>query len=115
MNLKLDQIKNWPELAREAKWSASALAVKCGVSGETVRQHFRKKFGKSPKPWLAAQRQHEAIEILRNATSIKETAECLGYKQPSNFSRQFKGIFGFCPSQQGPAPAGSTNTTCGND
>jgi transcriptional regulator GlxA family with amidase domain len=74
MNRKLQQIQNWPERAREAKWSASALAQKCGVSGETLRQHFLKKFNEPPKAWLAAQRNHMAIEILGRASSMKETA-----------------------------------------
>lgn len=97
-NSRLKHIQNWPERAREAKWSASALAKQCGVSGETLRQYFLKLIGKTPGVWLAEQRQHLALELLRDGSSIKETAASLGYKQQTNFTRKFKEHWGTCPS-----------------
>lgn len=103
MNFRLEQIRNWPELARQANWSSAALSKLCGVSRETLRQHFLRHFGKSPGAWLAEQRQHEAIALLRDGSSIKETSTCLGYKQQTNFTRKFKEYWGTCPSQPPPA------------
>jgi transcriptional regulator GlxA family with amidase domain len=97
---RLKHIQNWPELAREAKWSASKLAKQCGVSVRTIHRYFLKYVGKNTKTWLAEQRQHYALELLRDGTSIKETASCLGYKQQTNFSRQYKSQMGACPSLQ---------------
>lgn len=102
MNSKLKHIQNWPELACEAKWSAAALAKKCGVSVRTLHRHFLKQMGKNTKAWLAGQRQRKGNELLRNGSSIKETASCLGYKQPTNFARQYKDHWGICPSLQSP-------------
>jgi AraC-like DNA-binding protein len=102
MNTRLHHIQNWPEFAREANWSVAALAKKCGVSVRTLHRHFLKQMGKNTKSWLAEQRQHQAIELLHEGSSIKETAACLGYKQPTNFTRKYKNHWGICPSQQSP-------------
>lgn len=95
---RLKHIQNWPELARKVKWSAAALAKHCGVSGDTLRRHFIKHMGEKPKIWLAEQRQQHAVELLRNGSSIKEAAACVGYKQQTNFTRKFKEYWGACPS-----------------
>jgi AraC-like DNA-binding protein len=107
MNTKLNHIQNWHELARETKWSASALAKKCGVSVRTLHRYFLQHMGKNPKDWLAEQRQHNALKLLCNGSSIKETAACLGYKQPNNFTRHYKSRTGISPSRQSLA-----NLTC---
>ena len=67
-----------------------------------MNRKTRKQMGKNPKTWLAEQRQHHALELLCDGSSIKETAACLGYKQPTNFSRKYKNHYGICPSQQPP-------------
>lgn len=102
MHTRLNHIQNWPELAREAKWSVSALARLCGVSVRTLHRHFLKHMGKNTKTWLAEQRQRHALELLRDGSSVKETASCLGYKQPTNFTRKYKVHWGICPSLQPP-------------
>jgi len=104
MSYKLEQIKNWPELAIQAKWSVASLAKLCGVSGDTLCRHFRKHMGKTTIAWMAEQRQHQAITLIHDGTSIKETASCLGYKQQTNFTRKFKEYWGVCPSLQALEP-----------
>jgi AraC family chitin signaling transcriptional activator len=100
MNTRLHHIQNWPKLAQQANWSVAALAKKCGVSVRTLHRHFLKQMGKNTKVWLAEQRQRHAYELLRDGSSIKETAYYLGYKQPTNFTRKYKHHWGFCPSLQ---------------
>jgi transcriptional regulator GlxA family with amidase domain len=92
MNSKLNHIQNWAEAAEQTKWSVSALAEKCGVSVRTLERHFLCHIGQSPKAWLAEQRLHQAMELLREGSSVKETASTLGYKHANNFSRKFPGI-----------------------
>jgi|SRR5271154_5180922 len=99
MNSKLNQIQNWSELAKEALWSASILSKTCRVSVRTLERFFLKRTGKSPKAWLAEERQSRAIELLRDGRSIKETAVSLGYRHPTNFSRQFAKHWGTCPTR----------------
>jgi len=112
---RLKDIQNWPELARQAKWSAAALAKKCGVSVRTLHRHFLKNMGKNTKTWLAEQRQHNALELLCDGSSIKETAACLGYKQQTNFTRQYKCKTGACPSLQPPPLAPGRSQLSAND
>jgi AraC-like DNA-binding protein len=97
MNTKLSHIQNWPELARQAKWSVSKLAAHCGVSKRTLRRYFLKTMCQNPKAWLAGQRQKQAIELLRDGSSVKETSSQLGYQNPETFSREFKKLCGKCP------------------
>ena len=98
MNTKLNHIQNWPELAQQAKWRVNALAKLCDVSALSLRRYFLKHRGKNIKKWLMEQRQHKALELLHNGSSIKETAASLGYDYQTNFTRQYKCQMGKCPS-----------------
>jgi AraC-like DNA-binding protein len=100
MNKRLHQIQDWPGLAQQAKWSANTLAEMCGVSERTLRRFFLKWKGNNLKRWLAEQRQMQAVRLLNKGCSIKEAAFHLAYKQPNNFSRQYKNQTGICPSIQ---------------
>jgi AraC-like DNA-binding protein len=100
MNTRLQHIQNWLDLAQQAKWSAAALAKKCGVSVRTLERYFLKNKGTTPIVWLAEQRQKQAWKLLRDGSSVKETAAHLGYKQPGNFSRKFRKHWGCCPAVQ---------------
>src|SRR5947208_3017609 len=98
MNNRLRYIHNWKELAAKADWSASMLANGCGVSLRTLQRYFGKEMGKSPKVWLAEQRQYQAMELLRKGHSVKELADRLGYEHPTHFSRDFKRYWGCTPT-----------------
>jgi len=113
-NSRLKHIQNWPERARQVNWSAAALAKLCGVSVRTLHRHFLKELGRSTKIWLAEQRQLNALELLCDGSSIKETAACLGYKQQTNFTRKYKSETGICPSLQ-PPMAPKTTRLSAND
>ena len=100
MNTRLHHIQNWPELAREANWSAAALAKECRVSVRTLERYFLKHFGDNPKAWLSEQQQRLAIQLMQNGSTIKETATLLGYKHATHFSRSFKNHWGHCPTMK---------------
>jgi hypothetical protein len=40
-----------------------------------------------------------SVELLREGSSIKETASSLGYKHSTNFTREYKHYWGNIPSQ----------------
>jgi AraC-like DNA-binding protein len=101
MNGRLQWIEKWEELARQANWSAAALAEKCDVSLRTLERYFIEKTGKCPQTWLCEQRQQQAIELLRRGCKVKETAEFLGYKHATHFSREFKKHWGHAPTEKG--------------
>jgi transcriptional regulator GlxA family with amidase domain len=96
--MRINGVQNWLELARAAKWSAATLAKHCGVSVRTLERHFLKEMGRHPKAWLAEQRQLRAFELLRDGSSIKETAALLAYKHSTHLSRDYKEYWGCCPT-----------------
>lgn len=97
MNTKLNYIQDWLPLAKQAKWSVARLAKLNGITERTLRRHFIKRTGKTPKDWLAEQRQKLAISLLLNGTSVKETASAICYQHAQSFSRAFKRRSGRCP------------------
>jgi AraC-like DNA-binding protein len=101
MNGRLQWIKKWEELARQANWSAATLAKKCGVSLRTLERYFLKAMGKHPQTWLCEQRQRQAIELLRDGCNVTKTATLLGYKHATHFSREFKKYWGHVPTENG--------------
>jgi len=98
VNSRLKYIQNWPVLAEEASWSASELATRCGVSLRTLERFFLKTIGKAPKVWLTESRLQKAEGLLRNGSTIKETASQLAYKHAHHFSREFKQYWGYGPA-----------------
>jgi AraC-like DNA-binding protein len=100
MNNRLQNIQNWPELARQANWCAGTLAKQHGVSLRTLERYFLKEMGKSPKAWLVEQRQQQASKLLQDGSSVKETAQCLNYKHPNHLTNAFKKHWGYCPTNK---------------
>ena len=102
MNAKLNQIQDWLRVARRAGWSVKDMASYCRVSKRSLERHFIKKMGLTPKEWLKGCRQRQAVELLRDGSSIKETAAELGYKHSTHLARDFKNHWGCCPTQFNP-------------
>jgi transcriptional regulator GlxA family with amidase domain len=99
MNTKLKHVRDWPALAGEANWSVRELAVLCDVSIRTLETHFENNMGTTPKAWLCEQRLQKALRILREGFTVKETASELGFMHASQFSREFKRMTGYPPSE----------------
>jgi AraC-like DNA-binding protein len=99
MHTQLHQITNWPELAEAASWRANKVAKACKVSVRTLERFFIKKFEKTPKTWMAEQRQIQAAKRLKEGLWSKEVAMATDYKTQSQFSREFKAYWGNCPSE----------------
>jgi transcriptional regulator GlxA family with amidase domain len=99
VNTRLNHVQDWVALGRQCNWSVRTLAKSCDVSVRTLERHFLKNMGTNPKLWLAAQRQKQAMELLRDGSSVKATASQLGYRYANHFSREFKGYWGYCPQR----------------
>lgn len=98
MNTTLNHVQDWKLLAQQANWSVKAMAELCGVSESTLRRYFIQTLGKTTKKWISDQRQKQAIELLKDGSSIKETAMQLGFQHPNNFTREFRKQWGRHPS-----------------
>jgi AraC-like DNA-binding protein len=90
---------SWPERAQEAKYSVKALAKACGVSVRVLEMFFCAAKREPPRCWLKGLRMERAIELFRDGCNVNQTAECLGYRDRSHFSREFKKHFGLAPKR----------------
>lgn len=70
-----------------------------GMTRGHLRELFEASYDKSPEEYLAAVRLARAEELLRNGTSITETAMTVGFSSPSAFTTFWKAQTGMTPSQ----------------
>jgi AraC-like DNA-binding protein len=110
LNSRLQHIQGWPQLAHQAGYSVAAMAKACGASVRTLERFFLPAFGGTPRRWLKRLRMQRALELLRDGSTIKETSGCLGYEDPSHFSREFKKCYGFPPNKNANPPARTAAT-----
>ena len=97
MKSKLYHIKNWQELAKEARWSRKACALLCGTCVRTLQRKFLKTSGKSPKDWLRDERMKHARELTEKGCPTAYAAKALGYANAGNFIRAFHKYWGASP------------------
>ena len=96
---RLRRIKNWPELARVARYQVKSLAEICDTSPRQLQRFLLEATGLRAHDWMNRLRQSEALVLLRKLGSVKATAFQLGYKQPSHFSVQFRNFYGMSPRE----------------
>lgn len=101
MSTQLLQIteEEWHTRARAARYRVRPLAMLCGVSVRTLERHIKLAQEKSPHAWLNNLRMTEARVLMLDGNSVKESAALLGYKDVSQFSKDFKHYYGTIPSQ----------------
>jgi len=75
------------------------LSSKFNYSNSYLSKIFKDKYNLTPKQYAKQLILKEAIFLLNKGTSVYETAERLEFSSPENFSRFFKGYYGFSPSQ----------------
>ncbi len=86
MHIRFDAALDVARLARDVGMSASALHL-----------HFKSITGTSPVQYLKLLRLHKARQLMvQSSLSAAVAAERVGYGSPSQFSREFKRLFG-CP------------------
>lgn len=86
------------------------LTEEFGVSGTTLKKHFREDHGMSLYAWFKAQRMQAAAKALRSSRdSILKIAGDYGYENASKFSAAFRDVFGVSPREyrKTPSPAKS--------
>lgn len=77
------------------------LAGAAGMSIPAFHRNFRKVLGVSPGRYMQTIRLHKARSlIVHEDLSISEAAARVGYASPSQFSREFRCLFGLSPSEE---------------
>ncbi|MBR2376425.1 MAG: helix-turn-helix domain-containing protein [Clostridia bacterium] len=69
------------------------------ISRSTLQRHFNKYFNMGVKEYIIKQRLNVALNLLSNGKyTIKEIAFASGFNDEKYFSRAFKKVYGFSPS-----------------
>ena len=75
------------------------LASRCGMSVSSFHQHFKEITQLSPLQYQKSLRLMEARRLIKvNEIQISQIAMQVGYESPSQFSREYKRLFGISPS-----------------
>lgn len=76
----------------------NALAKEAGMSLATFHSHFKTITETSPMQYLKSTRLHQArLLMLRNNLTASAASARVGYESVSQFSREFKRLFGLTP------------------
>jgi transcriptional regulator GlxA family with amidase domain len=98
MSSRLSIIRNWPEQAQSSGYCVKTMAGQRRVSIRQLERFFCKEFKQRPHEWMRGLRLGRAVELLRDGSSVKETAEKLGYCGTAHLSNNFKKNFGISPT-----------------
>lgn len=80
--------------------TVDSLARELDVSPRRLRQLFLSALGVPPKTYICAQRLAKARTLLETSSlRIKEIMGVIGFNDPSDFSKQYKALFGAAPSE----------------
>lgn len=79
------------------------LASQANMSVSSLHHHFKAVTNSSPLQYIKAMRLHQAHQLVTlEAQSVSEAAFKVGYQSLSQFSREYKRLFGQAPSQAMP-------------
>ena len=79
--------------------SLDNLALRCGMSSESLIRLFRRECGITPYQYILQQRYNCAAGLLKNSDlPIESICDSVGIKDRFHFSRQFKKLFGMPPA-----------------
>lgn len=77
------------------------LAREAGMSAPSLHSHFRAVTGASPMQYLKSTRLHQArLLMVRQDLTAEAASLAVGYGSASQFSREFKRLFGLTPAAE---------------
>ncbi len=95
---KLNRARDFAEHNYKRELTIDQIASEIGMSVSSLKNGFKKQFGKGILKWMEDKRMTEAQELLdRKEMRIKEIANALGYVRSSSFSTAFKKRNGMSP------------------
>jgi AraC-like DNA-binding protein len=95
----MEELQLLEALAPACGFDGKKLASLCNVSQRHLQRVFSERFARTPQAWLNECRLHLAWQMLQTASSVKEVAYSLGFRRASQFSRDFRRLFGVTPSE----------------
>lgn len=79
----------------------SQLASEAGMSVPTFHSHFKAMTQTSPMQYVKSTRLHQArLLMVRQGMTAEAVSHAVGYASPSQFSREFKRLFGLTPAAE---------------
>jgi AraC-like DNA-binding protein len=79
----------------------SQLAREAGMSVPTFHSHFKSITHTSPMQYVKSTRLHQArLLMVRQGLTAEAACHAVGYASPSQFSREFKRLFGLTPAAE---------------
>ena len=75
------------------------LARQAGMSTSALHHHFKQATALSPMQYVKKIRLHQARALLLSGRAAAEAAFEVGYNSPSQFSREFRRLFGVSPKE----------------
>lgn len=79
--------------------SIDDLAARAGMSRAAFHRKFKQTTTMSPIQFVKAMRLNNAAMMIAGGVSVSEAANGVGYVSPSQFSREFKRMYGASPRQ----------------
>lgn len=79
----------------------TSLAREASMSVSTFHASFKAVTSKSPLHYVQTIRLHKAQALIAGGVAVSEAARQVGYESPSQFSREFKRLFGGTPKEIG--------------
>jgi len=97
VNSRLDRVRDWRDLAREAKYQVRGLAKICGVSERQLRRYVFEHLKKRSKRWLDELRAEAAKRDFERGDLVKAASNDVQFNHASNFTRFAKRVLGETP------------------
>ena len=100
---RIAQATDWIKSHLNEPIMVESLASRCGMSVSGFHQHFKEITQLSPLQYQKSLRLMEAkrlIKIQGQGAQMSQIAMQVGYESPSQFSREYKRLFGVSPSSE---------------
>jgi AraC-like DNA-binding protein len=96
---RIGHLTRWMHEHLDTPVDVARLAARAAMSTATFHRHFKAATGTSPINYHKQLRLHEARRLIAiDDDSVSRIAAAVGYASPSQFSRDYKRVFGTSPA-----------------
>lgn len=99
MGSRLDTVTDWPGFAKEHGYRLGTMAHALGVSDRWLRVHLKRRFGATPRQWLAHWRFGQIQRLAGAGAAGDAIAQKVGFANFANLCRNLKAGFSTGVSQ----------------